>query len=121
MVGGDGEVAIDHVWQPQPVVGDVRADAAPGRGMPPVLDVALDELTCCSAQQMLAGELTLRHDQRDHILQLVTESVCATRLVQRRPRPQPAGERLVHEPSVEHDVERAVGRSHLDRGLDVVP
>ena len=30
-IGGDGEVALDDIGQPQPVVGDVRADAAAGR------------------------------------------------------------------------------------------
>ena len=121
MVGGDGEVAVDGVRQPQPVVGDVRAHAATGRGMPPVLDVALDELTCRGSKQVLAGELTLRHDQGDHVLELVAESVRAARLVERRPRPEPAGEGLVHEPAVEHDVQRTVRCSNLDRCLDVVP
>ena len=59
-VAGDREVAVDGVGQPEPVVGDARADAAAGRRMPPVLDVALDELTRRGAQEVLAGELALR-------------------------------------------------------------
>ena len=59
--------------------------------------------------------------RRDHVLQLVAETVGATSLVQRRPRPEPAGERLVDQPAVEHDVHRAVGRPHLDGALRVVP
>ena len=86
IVGGDGEVAVDRVRQPQPIVGDVRAHATTGRGMPPVLDVAVDELTSGGSKQVLAGKLTLRHDQGDHILELIAESVHAARLVEGGPR-----------------------------------
>ena len=121
VVGGDGEVSLCDVGQPQPVVGDVGADAATGRRMPPVLHIALDELMRCRAEQVLTGELATRNDQRDHVLQLVAESVRSASLVEGRSRPQPAGEGLVDEPAVQHDVHGAVRGPHLDGRLDVVP
>ena len=58
-VAGDREVAIDGVRQPEPVVGDPGPDAAPGRRMPPVLDVAGRELLGGGAQEMLPDEARL--------------------------------------------------------------
>ncbi len=89
--------------------------------MPPVLDVAFDELMRCRAEEVLAGELALRDDQRDHVLELIAESVRATGLVERGSRPQAAGQRLIDEPAVQHDVQRAIRGLHLDGRLDVVP
>ena len=89
--------------------------------MPPVLDVALRELVRRGPQEVLPGELALRGQQGDDVLELVAEPVCAAGLVERGPRPEPAGQRLVEEPPVEHDVHRAVGRPDLDRALDIVP
>ena len=48
--------------------------------------------------------------QRHHVLQLVAKAVGAARLIERRPRPDAAGERLVQQPVVEHDVHRAIRR-----------
>ncbi len=120
-VARDGEVTVDGVGEPEPVVGDPGSHAPARRRVPPVLHVTFDELVCRSPQEMLAGQLALRRHQGDDVLQLVAESVRAPGLVERRPRPQPAGERLVHQPAVEHDVHRAVGRPHLNRSLGVVP
>jgi len=39
-----------------------------------------------------------------YVLELVPEPVCAAGLVERGPGPEPAGERLVDQPAVEHDV-----------------
>ena len=49
--------------------------------------------------------------ERHAVLQLVAEAVGAARLVEGRARPDAAGERLVEQPAVEHDVHRAVGRA----------
>ncbi len=86
-----------------------------------MLDVSLGELMRRGPQEMLPGELAPRGHQGDDVLELVAEPVGAAGLVERRPRPQPARQRLVEEPAVEHDVHRAVGRPHLDRALGVVP
>ena len=49
-----------------------------------------------------------------HVLELVAEAVGAARLVERRARPDAAGQRLIEQPAVQHDVHRAVRRLHLD-------
>ncbi len=63
----------------------------------------------------------LRHRERHHVLQLVAEAVGAARLVERRARPDPAGQRLVEQPAVQQDVHRPIRRLHLHRAEDVVP
>ena len=70
---------------------------------------------CCARQRRL------RHRERHHVLELVAEAVGAARLVERRARPDPAGERLVEQPAVQQDVHGAIGRPHLHRAEDVVP
>ena len=89
--------------------------------MPPVLDVSLGELMGRGPQEVFPGELALRGHQSDDVLELVAEPEGTARLIERRPRPQPARERLVDEPAVEHDVHRAVGCPYLDGALGIVP
>jgi len=45
--------------------------------MPPMLHIAFAELMRGGAEQMLASEGWFGMHQRHHVLQLVTESVCA--------------------------------------------
>ena len=59
VAGGFDEVA-DRIGQPQQIVGNARAHAAPGGRMPPVLDVAFDELARGAAQNLLAGNFAAR-------------------------------------------------------------
>ena len=103
------------------VVRDAGAGASARRRVPPVLDVALDELARRRAQQMLAGEVAASQGDRHHVLELVAEPVGPARLVERGPCPHPAGERLVEQPGIQHHVERAIGRSHLHDRQNVVP
>ena len=49
--------------------------------MPPVLNVALDELSSRRAQQVLAGEIGPRERQRHDVLQLIAEPEGAPGLV----------------------------------------
>ena len=81
--------------------------------MPPVLDIAFDELPGGAAQQVLAHQRRFRVHERHHVLQLVAEPEGATRLVRSAARPQAAGHRLVHEPAVGQHVDRRVRRDHL--------
>ncbi len=57
--------------------------------MPPVLDVALDELAARGAQQMLAGEVGPSGDQGHDVLELIAEAEGAAGLVVTGPPPQP--------------------------------
>ncbi len=90
----------------------------PGRGVPPVLDVALGELPAGGAQEVLARQVRPDEEEREDVLELIAESVGAARLVVARARPEPAGEVLVEEPAVHEEVEGVVGRRDLD-GRDV--
>ena len=109
----DVDVAGDDVGQPEQVVGDPRAHAAPAGRVPPVLDVALDELPGRGAQQVLARQPGRGDHQRQHVLQLIAESVGAAGLIEGRARPHATRERLVQQPAVEHDVHRAIRRPDL--------
>ena len=111
----------DRVGEPGPIVGDARAHALARMRQPPMLHVALDELPRRGAQQVLARHRRPRGDQRHAVLQLVAEAVGAARLIERRAGPDAAGQRLIQQPAVQHDVHRTVGRLHLDRAEDVVP
>ena len=59
-VAGGQNVAACRQWQPKVVVGTMRAHAAPGRRMPPVLDVAFDELTARTEHDLRAHERAAR-------------------------------------------------------------
>ena len=83
--------------------------------------VALGELPAGGAQEMLARERRPGDRQRHPVLQLVAEAVGAARLIEGRARPDAAGERLIEQPAVQHDVHGAVGRLHLDGAEHVIP
>src|SRR5665213_2953672 len=89
--------------------------------MPPMLDVALDELSRGGTQQMLARHLRLRCTKRHHVLELIAKAIGATDLVTSRARPDPARESLVQEPAVEQNVHRPIRRVHLHRAKDGIP
>jgi len=115
------DVLGHHVGQPQHVVGTPRADAASGGFVPPMLDVALHELSPGRAQQMRARQVWSREYQRHHVLQLIAKAVRAPGLVVAAPRPQAAADGLIQQPSVQHGVERIVRRTHLHRRKRRVP
>src|SRR5688572_26432552 len=63
-VSDTGDIATRDVREPQIVVGEMRADAATRRWMPPMLDVAFAELMSGRAKQMLTREGRFRMHQR---------------------------------------------------------
>ena len=99
--------------QPHAVVGDVRAHALAVVRQPPVLHVAFGKLARGGAQDLLAQQLRPREPQRHRVLQLIAKTVGAARLVETGARPGAAGQRLVQQPAVHHDVEGAVRRLDL--------
>ena len=68
-----------------------------------------------------AAELRRRVEERQRILQLVAEAERSARLVERGSAPDPAGQRLVEQPVIHHEVERAVGRLHLQVAVQFLP
>ena len=120
-IAGRADIMRDGIGEPGPVVGDPRAHALAGMRQPPMLHVALDELPRRRAQQVRARHRRPRCDERHAVLQLVAEAIGAARLVECRASPDAAGQRLIQQPAVQHDVHRPVGRLHLDRAEDSVP
>ena len=121
IVAGDREIPVDGVRKPDAVVGDPGPHATARRRVPPVLHVALGELAGGGTKQVLAGQVALGGHESEHVLQLIAEPVRAACLIERGPGPEPACQRLVDQPMVDHDVERPVGGAHLDRALHIVP
>ena len=78
---------------------------------------------CRAAARRRCSRVSAGRDsgERHAVLKLVAEAVGAARLIERRSRPHAAGERLIEQPAIEHDVHRPVRRFHLDRAEHVVP
>ena len=120
-IAGDFQVVDDRVRQPQQIIGDTGAHAAAGRRMPPVLDVTLDELPRGGPQYLRACDVALRDRERHDVLELIAKAIRATRLIERRARPDATGERLIEQPAVEQHVHRPIRCRHLHRAEHVVP
>ncbi len=86
-----------------------------------MLHVAFPELPPGGSQQVFANESRPRHRKRQHVLELVTETECASGLVQGGTGPQATGQRLIHQPAVQQEIHRGIRRLDLDRLQDLVP
>ena len=115
------DVLSDRICQPSTIVGYTGPDALTGMRQPPVLHVALGELAGGRAQQVFARQIGPGGGKRHAVLQLVAKAIGAAGLIERRARPNPARERLVEQPAIEHEVHRAVGSLDLDRAQSLVP
>ena len=90
--------------------------------MPPVLDVALEELARGGAQQYARGRsLVSRPCSAMHVLQLIAETVRAAQLIERRARPYAARKRLIEQPTIEQHVHAGIGCCNLHGAEDFVP
>ena len=89
--------------------------------MPPVLHVPLAELAAGGAEKMFAQQAGLGMHEGHRVLQLIAEAERAAGLVESRPRPHAAGERLVDEPAVGQEVDGRVGRFDVDRAERAAP
>ena len=86
-----------------------------------MLDVSLDELAARRSEQVLARDRWPDRRQGHAVLQLVPEAVGAAGLVESRAGPDAAGEGLIGQPAVEHDVHRPVRGFHLNRADSFAP
>src|SRR3989441_7516363 len=109
---GDLEIPEDHVRKPEQIVGDAGPNAATRQRVPPVLDVALDELPRGGPKHVLTREVSPGHREGHHVLKLIAKAVGAAGLIERRPRPDTTGERLVEQPAVEQYVHGPVRCRH---------
>ena len=120
-VVGRLHVLRDRIGEPGPIVRNPRAHALSGMRQPPMLHVALGRTAAGRAQQMLARQVGPRGDERHAVLQLIAEAIGAAGLIEGRTRPDATGERLVEQPTVEHEIHRAVRRLDLDRAQRLAP
>jgi hypothetical protein len=86
-----------------------------------MLDISFPELTGCAKEELLTHQAWLGVDNGHHVLQLVSETKRATRLIVSAPSPKTARESLIQEPSVGQHVERRVGCFHLDCAESMLP
>src|SRR5207244_11444818 len=101
--------------------GESRAGAPAARWVPPVEDVALDELVRRVQEDLRPRELRPQVDEGGGILELVAEAEGAARLVEGRAAPELAAESLIAEPAVHHEIDGRRGRLHLDRRKRLPP
>jgi len=86
-VARDTDIIGRHIRKPQKVIRASRPDAGAALRVPPVLNVALAELTACGAQQMLPRQAGRPIEQGHDILKLVAETESASGLVEARTAP----------------------------------
>src|SRR4029453_7424029 len=120
-ITGDLEIAGDDVRQPEHVIGDARSDAAAAGRVPPVLDVALLEMPYRRAQRVLPCQPGRGDGERHHVLKLIAKPIRAAGLIERRPRPDATGQRLVQQPAIEQNVQSAVRCPDLHRAEQLAP
>src|SRR5690606_37462400 len=78
-----------------------------------MLHVTFHELTRRGAQQLLACCSWHGQVEGQAVLQLIPETIGATRLVKGRSGPKPTRYGLIQKPAIQEDVHRAVGSLHL--------
>src|SRR4029453_16320835 len=120
-VARNADVVRNNQRQEDEIVGYPRADAATCERGPPVLHIAFLELPRGRAQDLCPRLLRGAVDDGHRVLELVAETECPARLIERRPAPHSTGESLVYEPAVQHQIHPRVRRADLDRPEDAIP
>ena len=120
-IAGGADVVRREVGEPDEVVGESGADAPREGRVPPVEHVPLHELMRGVEQDLLAGEPRPEGHERGRILELIAEPVRAARLVEGGAPPDAAGQRLIGEPAVHHEIEGGGGRGHAQSGDALSP
>src|SRR5690606_8227986 len=115
------DVVKRYVRKPEEVVGESRSDAAARLRMPPVQHVAALELVRSVQKDLVPWYLWADGRQRAGILQLIAEAEGAAGLIEGAPSPEAAAQILIHEPSVEHQVDGGRGAFHAEDGRNVAP
>ena len=86
-----------------------------------MLHVAFFELMRGGAEYLCARQFRFGIDQRHHVLQLVAEAVSPARLIERRTRPDTADQRLIQQPTIQHQVHCRIRRADFEPGQGFVP
>jgi hypothetical protein len=89
--------------------------------MPPVLDVAFDELSAGGSQHVLSREVWAREGEGHHVLQLIAKAERAAWLVVTGSSPETTAHGLVEKPSVHQHVEGVIRRVDMNGVETAVP
>ena len=114
-------VVRHRIGKPEQVVGAAGACAPAARLVPPVLDIAFEELPARGPQEVFPEQIRPRQRKRHDVLKLVSKPEGPARLVIGRSGPQPAAHVLIEKPAVHQQVEGIVRRADLNRIEDRVP
>ena len=120
-IAGHCHVIRHRMRQPDAIVRNAGPHPLTRMGQPPVLHIALRKLPGCRVQQMCAHPCGLGQRHRHPVLQLIAKAVCAAGLIECRAGLDAAGQRLIGQPAVHHDVHGAVRGRHLDGAGDRLP
>src|SRR5690606_13315950 len=93
---------------------EMGADAAASGRMPPVLHVALEELSARGAEEVFTRRPGSGVEEGGGVLQLVAESVGPAGLIVPTAAPITTGESLVLEPAVHEKIQSGVGSLGVD-------
>ena len=84
------DILRDSVREPSAIIGDARPNPLARLRQPPMLHVALGELTRRGAEQVFARQIGPGGGESHAVLQLVAKTVGAASLIERRARPDAA-------------------------------
>ncbi len=80
-------VRRDNEREPEEIVGATRSHALARFLVPPMLDVALDELARCGSKDVRARDFRRRKHECENVLELIAEAERTARLVEAAPTP----------------------------------
>ena len=120
-IAGHRHVIRHRMRQPDAIVRNAGPHPLTRMGQPPVLHIALRKLPGCRMQQMRTHPCGLGQRHRHPVLQLIAKAVCAAGLIECRAGLNAAGQRLIGQPAVHHDVHGPVRGRHLDGADDRLP
>ena len=94
IVSRDADVMVRCERKPHQIIGEARSDAVPTVRVPPMLDVTLNELPRCGAQNLRPRESGFGVDERHDVLKLIPKTVRPAAW-ESAERPQTARKRLI--------------------------
>src|SRR5665647_2270234 len=96
-------------------------NTATGWRMPPVLYISCSELAAGTKKKVFPDKMRSNVSEGHGVLQLIPEAEGASRLIISTASPHPAGQCLIHKPSVSQYIYRVIRSFHLYRSKCVHP
>src|SRR5207249_975799 len=89
--------------------------------MPPVLHITFYKLSRSRAQNVVARNFRRGVHESHDILQLIAESIGATRLIKSRATPKPATQCLIEQPAVQQKIRGQLRSFYFNRAQEPIP